>query len=84
MAFGDRVQITNVAVIFERLHAKSADGSTFFLTFIFFKGDEQLIERLAGLDGINSDPGNAYKGEKGINCVRALAEVSLIICFSVL
>lgn len=42
----------------------------------YFQGDDQLIERLAGLDGIITE-GNNLKEESGKNRVRVLAEVSL-------
>lgn len=42
-----------------------------------FQGDDQLIERLAGLDGIITESGNNLKEESGKNRVRVLAEVSL-------
>ena len=50
--------------------------STFQKIFLLFQGDEQLIDRLIGLDGINSE--SAFKDEKGLNCVRVLAEVGEI------
>ena len=43
----------------------------------YFQGDDQLIERLAGLDGIITESGNNLKEESGKNRVRVLAEVSL-------
>lgn len=41
----------------------------------YFQGDDQLIERLAGLDGIITESGNSLKEESGKNRVRVLAEV---------
>ena len=43
----------------------------------YFQGDDQLIERLAGLDGIITESGNNLKEESGKNRVRVLAEVRL-------
>lgn len=49
----------------------------FPVEFLYFQGDDQLIERLAGLDGIITESGNNLKEESGKNRVRVLAEVSL-------
>lgn len=45
--------------------------------FFYFQGDDQLIERLAGLDGIITESGNNLKEESNKNRVRVLAEVRL-------
>lgn len=44
--------------------------------FFYFQGDDQLIERLAGLDGIITESGNNLKEDSGKNRVQVLAEVS--------
>lgn len=47
------------------------------LNVFYLQGDDQLIERLAGLDGIITESGNNLKEESGKkNRVRVLAEVS--------
>lgn len=49
----------------------------FTWNFFYFQGDDQLIERLAGLDGIITESGNNLKEESNKNRVRVLAEVRL-------
>lgn len=49
------------------------------MELFYLQGDDQLIERLAGLDGIITESGNNLKEESGKkNRVRVLAEVSAI------
>ena len=40
------------------------------------QGDDQLLDRLAGLDGITSNPEDSFKEDRAKNRVHVLAEVS--------
>lgn len=53
---------------------KEKDGLMNHLESVLNDGDDQLIERLAGLDGIITDPGHNLKEDSGKNRVRVLAE----------
>lgn len=53
---------------------KEKDGLMNHLETVLNNGDDQLIERLAGLDGIISDAGNDLKQDSDKNRVRVLAE----------
>lgn len=53
---------------------KEKDGLMNHLESVLNDGDDQLIERLAGLDGIITESGNNLKEESGKNRVRVLAE----------
>ncbi|KAJ7360065.1 Liprin-alpha-1 [Desmophyllum pertusum] len=53
---------------------KEKDGLMSHLESVLNDGDDQLIERLAGLDGIITESGNNLKEDSGKNRVQVLAE----------